>query len=76
MCLSKMTVASGGRPGIPSWKLAEGNKDMSCDHCLKLNRLCIRIVKIDGEYRFGIQPVPENLREGSTWEDTRFWLLP
>jgi hypothetical protein len=73
-CLGN-TVYRNARQGIMKYTKAKGNKQRSCDVCVRLGRLCARMVEAEeGEYKLGIYPLPETFRKGKKWDEVRFWV--
>jgi hypothetical protein len=74
-CLGNI-VYRNVRQGKVSYTKAKGNKQRSCDVCVRLGRLCARMVKAgeDEEYKLGIYPLPETFRKGKKWDEVEFWV--
>ncbi|KAH9871626.1 hypothetical protein J1614_005881 [Plenodomus biglobosus] len=53
---------------------AEGNLERACDYCIKMHRICIRPMDVDGVMRLALYPLPETLRYGKNFEDIEYWI--
>lgn len=51
-----------------------GNDKRACNQCSKAKRLCVRVVKHEDAYCFGIYPLGSAHRVGKSWDEMGFWL--
>lgn len=52
----------------------EGNDRRACRLCFNTERLCIRIIKHENAYHFGIYPLASADLIDKSWDDLGFWL--
>ncbi|KAF1932796.1 uncharacterized protein M421DRAFT_1383 [Didymella exigua CBS 183.55] len=71
VCVGNVTYWRRNEPS--KRKIAEGNKEMTCDTCLNTGRFCARMVKVDGVVKLGFFPVPDAARNGVGWEKLYYW---
>jgi len=72
LCVSQRAIGRVTRDS--KYTQANGNVFRSCDICIAKRRLCARLVKVDGEVKLGILPLPSKSRVGIAWTDVAFWI--
>lgn len=71
ICVGNMTYWRRNEPS--KWKTAGGNKERTCDTCLKAGRFCARMVEVGNVVKLGFFPVAGAGRTGVEWEELRYW---
>jgi hypothetical protein len=56
------------------WDEALGNKNRTCDHCIRSKRICARLVRVHDVIHFALFPLPEHRRLDKVWTDVEYWV--
>ncbi|KAF2464772.1 uncharacterized protein BDR25DRAFT_346566 [Lindgomyces ingoldianus] len=59
---------------VMTYNAADGNIHRTCDLCFQAGKLCARLVRLDGEVKMGLFPVPGGLRRGLRWSEIGYWI--
>jgi hypothetical protein len=71
-CVNNVTYH--GRSITMTYTKANEDKQMACDFCIRIKRLCVKLVADLAGPKLCIFPLPEPYRHGMSWDSMGFWI--
>lgn len=72
ICVGNTTYR--GRKTPSKWTIAGGNKERTCDTCLRAKRFCARMVKVGEVVRLGFFPAAIDEKPTVDWQSIHRWV--
>ena len=69
-CVNETVVMRARQPGGRT-----GNMNEACDRCVRMKRLCARLVKIDEVIKLAFFPLPRQYRDGAASSSLDYWVF-
>lgn len=57
-----------------TWAVSNGNNYRTCDRCINKERICARLVKVDGVIKLAVFSLPGTLRRNKKWDELDYWV--